>query len=100
MSAMDVAALVLFAGTLLLAAASPGPGVAALVARVVGRGPRGAGYVELAGISVVILTAVFGAYVLAAARARTLFRSTRAMRLLNRAGGTMMAGAAVAVAAK
>ena len=58
------------------------------------------GYVELAGISVVILTAVFGAYVLAAARARTLFRSTRAMRLLNRAGGTMMAGAAVAVAAK
>jgi threonine/homoserine/homoserine lactone efflux protein len=58
------------------------------------------GYVELASISVVILTAVFGAYVLAAARARTLFRSTRAMRLLNRAGGTMMAGAAVAVAAK
>ena len=58
------------------------------------------GYVELAGISVVILTAVFGAYVLAAARARTLFRSPRAMRLLNRAGGTMMAGAAVAVAAK
>jgi threonine/homoserine/homoserine lactone efflux protein len=58
------------------------------------------GYVELAGISVVILTAVFGAYVLAAARARALFRSTRAMRLLNRAGGTMMAGAAVAVAAK
>src|SRR6476646_8793061 len=159
MSAMDVAALVLFASTLLLAAASPGPGVAALVARVVGRGARGAGafaaglilgdlvwlavailglavvaqtfhevflvikyagacylallptlidlprvglfgYVELAGISVVILTAVFGAYVLAAARARTLFRSTRAMRLLNRAGGTMMAGAAVAVAAK
>jgi threonine/homoserine/homoserine lactone efflux protein len=100
MSAMDVAALVLFAGTLLLAAASPGPGVAALVARVVGRGPRGAGYFELAGISVVILTAVFGAYVLAAARARTLFRSTRAMRLLNRAGGTMIAGAAVAVAAK
>ena len=40
---MDVAALVLFASTLLLAAASPGPGVAALVARVVGRGARGAG---------------------------------------------------------
>src|SRR4051812_3434866 len=43
MSAMDVAALVLFASTLLLAASSPGPGVAALVARVVGRGARGAG---------------------------------------------------------
>src|SRR3954451_9043190 len=43
MSAMDVAALVLFASTLLVAAASPGPGVAALVAQVVGRGSRGAG---------------------------------------------------------
>lgn len=40
---MDVAALVLFASTLLVAAASPGPGVAALVAQVVGRGSRGAG---------------------------------------------------------
>src|SRR5262245_1363112 len=39
---MDVAALVLFAGTLLVAAASPGPGIAALVARVIGRGPEGA----------------------------------------------------------
>ena len=39
---MDVAALILFASTLLLAAASPGPGVAALVARVLGRGSRGA----------------------------------------------------------
>jgi threonine/homoserine/homoserine lactone efflux protein len=58
------------------------------------------GYVELAGVSVVVLTVVFGAYVIAAARARALFRSTRAMRLLNRAGGTVMAGAAVAVAAK
>src|SRR4051812_49984718 len=43
MSAMDVAAFVLFASTLLLAAPSPGPGVAALVARVAGRGARGAG---------------------------------------------------------
>ena len=203
---MDVAALVLFASTLLVAAASPGPGVAALVAQVVGRGSRGGafaaglilgdlvwlavailglavvaqtfhevflvikyagagylvylayrmwtapaqprdvagdgcrdgyarlffaglavtlgnpkvvafylallptlidlprvglfGYIELAGISVVILTVVFGAYVIASARARSLFRSARAMRLLNRAGGTMMAGAAVVVATK
>jgi threonine/homoserine/homoserine lactone efflux protein len=207
MSLMDLAALVLFAGTLLVAAASPGPGIAALVAQVVGKGPEGAtsfaaglivgdlvwlavailglavvaqtfhevflvikyagagylvylayrmwtapvdardiaaaprrdgrarlflaglavtlgnpkvvafylallpslidlarvgllGYVELAGISVVILTAVFGAYAIAAARARALFRSTRAMRLLNRTGGTVMAGAAVVVATK
>jgi threonine/homoserine/homoserine lactone efflux protein len=207
MSLMDLAALVLFAGTLLVAAASPGPGIAALVAQVVGKGPEGAasfaaglilgdlvwlavailglavvaqtfhevflvikyvgagylvylayrmwtaplaardiadaprrdgrarlfcaglavtlgnpkvvafylallpslidlarvgllGYVELAGISVVILTAVFGAYAVAAARARALFRSPRAMRLLNRTGGTVMAGAAVVVATK
>ena len=204
---MDLAALVLFASTLLVAAASPGPAVAALVARVIGRGPDGApafaaglilgdlvwlavatlglavvaqtfhevflviryagaayliylayrmwtapvevqdiaadrrreshlrlllgglaltlgnpkvvafylallpnlidltrvgvvGYVELASTAVVVLTFVSGAYVIAAARARALFRSTRAMRLLNRTGGTMMAGAAVAVAAK
>jgi len=204
---MDLAALVLFAGTLLVAAASPGPGIAALIAQVVGKGPEGAtsfaaglilgdlvwlavailglavvaqtfhevflvikyagagylvylayrmwtapidvrdiaaaprragrlrlflaglavtlgnpkvvafylallpslidlarvgllGYVELAGISVVILTAVFGAYAVAAARARALFRSTRAMRLLNRTGGTVMAGAAVVVATR
>jgi threonine/homoserine/homoserine lactone efflux protein len=204
---MDLAALVLFASTLLVAAASPGPGIAALVARVIGRGLDGApafaaglvlgdlvwlavatlglaviaqtfheiflvikyagaayliylayrmwtapvvardiaadrrrasqlrlflaglaltlgnpkvvafylallpnlidltrvgvvGYVELASICVVVLTIVFGAYVIAAARARALFRSARAMRLLNRTGGTMMAGAAVAVAAK
>jgi threonine/homoserine/homoserine lactone efflux protein len=58
------------------------------------------GYVELASVSIVVLTVVFGAYVIAAARARALFRSTRAMRLLNRTGGTIMAGAAVAVVAK
>jgi threonine/homoserine/homoserine lactone efflux protein len=58
------------------------------------------GYVELAGIAVLVLTVVFGAYSVAAARARALFRSARAMRLLNRAGGTVMAGAAVAVATK
>src|SRR5215831_11326764 len=193
---MNVAALVLFGSTLLVAAASPGPGIAALVARVIGRGPEGAtsfaaglilgdlvwlavailglavvaqtfhevflvikyagagylvylayrmwtapvdtrdiaaaprrtgplrlffaglavtlgnpkvvafylallpslidltragltGYVELASVSIAVLTVVFGAYVIAAARARTLFRSVRAMRLLNRVGGTM-----------
>jgi threonine/homoserine/homoserine lactone efflux protein len=50
---MDIAALLVSAGTLLVAAASPGPGIAA-----------------------------------------------RAVRLLNRAGGTVMSGAAVAVATK
>jgi threonine/homoserine/homoserine lactone efflux protein len=58
------------------------------------------GYFELAGISVFILTLVFAVYVFAAARARELFRSVRAQRILNRTGGGLMAGAAVAVAAR
>jgi threonine/homoserine/homoserine lactone efflux protein len=58
------------------------------------------GYAELAAICVGILIVVYGGYVVAAVRARALFRSSRAMRLLNRAGGTMIAGAAVAVATK
>ncbi len=204
---MEIAGLLVFASALLVAAASPGPGIAALVARVIGRGIEGAsafaaglilgdlmwlavavlglavlaqafqeiflvikyagaayllylgyrmwtapakpqaisadrrregrprlflaglavtlgnpkvvafylallpnlidlarvglvGYLELAGICVTILTAVFAAYALAAARARSLFQSPRALRLLNRTGGAVMAGAAVAVAAK
>jgi threonine/homoserine/homoserine lactone efflux protein len=39
---MDFAGLMLFATALLIAAASPGPGIAAIVARVLGRGTRGA----------------------------------------------------------
>jgi threonine/homoserine/homoserine lactone efflux protein len=204
---MDLTALVVFTSALIVASASPGPGIIALVARVIGNGPRGAaaysagfvigdlfwltvailglalvaqafsqvflvikyagaayliylawrmwtapvrpvevaadtqrasrgrlfltglaislgnpkvmtfyvallpslidvtrvgivGFAELAAICVLVLTVVLGAYVLAAARARTLFTSPRAMRLLNRTGGTMLAGAAVAVAAK
>jgi len=204
---MDLAALLIFAGALVVAAASPGPAIAVLVGRVIGRGPEGAGafaagliigdlvwlavavlglavvaqtfhevflvikyagaayliylayrmwtapvaasdvaaatrgdrlprlflaglaltlgnpkvvafylallpnlidlasvgvlgYAELAAICVAILIVVYGGYVVAAARARALFRSPRAMRLLNRAGGTMIAGAAVAVATK
>lgn len=39
---MDLAGLVLFATALFIAAATPGPGIAAIVARVLGRGPQGA----------------------------------------------------------
>jgi threonine/homoserine/homoserine lactone efflux protein len=39
---MDASALIVFAGALLIAAASPGPGLAALVARVLARGRSGA----------------------------------------------------------
>src|SRR5687767_13444592 len=39
---MDIAALLVFAGALFVASASPGPSVAALVARVLARGTGGA----------------------------------------------------------
>jgi threonine/homoserine/homoserine lactone efflux protein len=58
------------------------------------------GYAELAVLCLAILTVVFGAYALAAARARALFRSRRAVRVFNRTGSALMAGAAVAVATK
>jgi len=59
-----------------------------------------AGFAELAAICIAVLTIVLSAYVIAAVRARTLFTSARTTRLLNRTGGAMLAGAAVAVAAK
>ena len=43
-------------------------------------------------------TVVFGGYILLAARARRLFTSARAIRVLNRATGAVMAGAAAAIA--
>jgi threonine/homoserine/homoserine lactone efflux protein len=39
---MDIAGLLVFATALFIAAASPGPGIAAIVARVLGRGTQGA----------------------------------------------------------
>jgi threonine/homoserine/homoserine lactone efflux protein len=58
------------------------------------------GYAELAVLCIAVLTVVLGGYALAAARARALFNSPRAVRLFNRTGGTLMAGAAIAVASK
>jgi threonine/homoserine/homoserine lactone efflux protein len=58
-----------------------------------------AGFVEIAIAIVIVLPAVLGAYVVAGARARHFFHSTRALRWLNRGTGTAMAGAAAAVAA-
>jgi threonine/homoserine/homoserine lactone efflux protein len=57
-------------------------------------------YAELAGIIAVVLVLVFSGYVLAASRARKLFRSPHAMKLLNRIGGGVMAGAAAAIATR
>jgi threonine/homoserine/homoserine lactone efflux protein len=55
------------------------------------------GFTELAGIVMVIASSVLSAYAIAAARVRRLFTTPRAMRLLNRSGGVVMAGAAVAI---
>jgi threonine/homoserine/homoserine lactone efflux protein len=204
---MDLAGLLLFSSALFLAAASPGPGIAAIVARVLGRGPKEAvafsigvalgdvvwlsfailglaalaqafhgvflvvkylgaayllyiaykiwtapavpqnieaearaehplklllggvaltlgnpkvmvfylallptfldltritllGFAELAVATLTVLGVVFAGYIALAARARRLFTSPRAIRILNRTTGTVMAGAATAVAAR
>ena len=55
-------------------------------------------YLQIALAIIVILPLVLGSYVLAASQARRFFRSTRAMRMLNRGSATAMAGAAAAVA--
>jgi threonine/homoserine/homoserine lactone efflux protein len=58
------------------------------------------GFVEIALLMVVILSLVLTAYALAAAGARRLFTSPRSIRVINRGTGTVMAGAAVAIAAR
>jgi threonine/homoserine/homoserine lactone efflux protein len=58
------------------------------------------GYVELVAATLAVLAVVFGGYVALALRARRLLRSERAMRLVNRGTGAVMAGAAAAVAAR
>jgi threonine/homoserine/homoserine lactone efflux protein len=204
---MDFAGLVVFASALFIAAASPGPGIAAIVARVLGRGTSGAvaftagvaigdvvwltfailglaaiaqtfqgvflvikyagaayllylawklwtapvvvpglqavvsreqplrlflgglavtmgnpkvmvfylallpalidvagvtvvGYAELVGVTLAVLAFVFTGYVVLAARARRLFTSPPALKAVNRATGTVMAGAAAAIATR
>jgi threonine/homoserine/homoserine lactone efflux protein len=58
------------------------------------------GYSELVVVTLVILTLIDGAYVLLASRARRLIASPRAMRLVNRISGALLAGAAAAVATR
>ena len=57
-------------------------------------------FAELAGIVLVVLTAVMLAYAALADRARALIRSPRAARLLNRGAAAVMAGAAASIAAR
>jgi threonine/homoserine/homoserine lactone efflux protein len=58
------------------------------------------GFAELVALIVVIVASVLGAYVMAAGRARRLFTSPRAMRLMNRGSAAVMAGTAAAVASR
>lgn len=55
---------------------------------------------EIAALIAVILSAVLGGYALLAAFGRRFITSPRAVRIVNRSGGTMMAGAAVAIATR
>ena len=55
---------------------------------------------ELASVSAVVIFSTLALYALAANHARALLTSTRAMRLVHRAAGGVMAGVAVAVATR
>jgi threonine/homoserine/homoserine lactone efflux protein len=58
------------------------------------------GYLELAAVTLAVCAMVDGGYILLAARVRKLFTSARALRIVNRSSGALMAGAAVAVATR
>jgi threonine/homoserine/homoserine lactone efflux protein len=58
------------------------------------------GLAELGATIVLVLGTILYGYVLAAERARRVMSSARARRLLNRGAGTVMAGAAVAIASR
>lgn len=93
----------LFLGSLALTLGNPKPMIffLALLPTVVNLEnltPRG--YIEIGAAIAVILPTILGAYVLAAARARIWLRSPRAIQLLNRSSGSLMAAAAVAVATR
>jgi threonine/homoserine/homoserine lactone efflux protein len=56
--------------------------------------------VEIAATMICVLSSVLLAYALAANRARNLFRSSRAMKIVNRGAAGVMAGAALAIATR
>ena len=57
-------------------------------------------FARIAGAICIILSGVLAMYAVAAMRARRVFNNSRAVQWLNRSSGTVMAGAAVAVAAR
>jgi len=93
----------LFLGSLTLTLGNPKPMLffLALLPTVVPLGTlSGFGHLEIAGAIALILPATLGGYVVLAARARVWLKSPRAIRLVNRGSGTLMAAAAVAVATR
>lgn len=56
-----------------------------------------AAFAEIAAIMPLVLAPVLLGYALVAARARVLFRSTRALKIVNRSAAAVMAGAAIAI---
>jgi threonine/homoserine/homoserine lactone efflux protein len=93
----------LFVGSLTLTLSNPKPMLffLALLPTVVPLGTLSAlGNLEIVGAIALILPATLGGYVLLAARARVWLKNPRAIRLVNRGSGTLMAAAAVAVATR
>ncbi len=58
------------------------------------------GHLEIVAAIAIILPTTLGSYVLIAARARKWLRNPRAVKLMNRGSGTLIAAAAVAVATR
>jgi threonine/homoserine/homoserine lactone efflux protein len=58
------------------------------------------GQFEIAAAILIILPTILGVYVFIATRARGFFRNPRAVKMVNRGSGTLMAAAAVAVATR
>jgi threonine/homoserine/homoserine lactone efflux protein len=93
----------LFLGSLMLTLSNPKPMLffLAVLPTVVSLETLNAlGHFEILGAIVVILPVTLGGYVLIAARARAWLRSPRAIKIMNRSSGTLIAAAAVAVATR
>jgi threonine/homoserine/homoserine lactone efflux protein len=96
-------ALRVFAGALVLTLGNPKAMVfyLALLPTVIDlQGMTLSAFARIALAITLILSAVLTTYAVAAARARRIFRNERAIKWLNRTSGTVMAGAAVGVAAQ
>jgi threonine/homoserine/homoserine lactone efflux protein len=93
----------LFLGSLTLTLSNPKPMLfflAILPTVVPLESLSAAGHLQIAGAIAVILPLTLGVYVMLAARARRWLRNPRAIKLMNRGSGTLMAAAAVAVATR